>query len=86
VTRLNDIKLNAITRKMTLMPIPSVSERAISFVVLAISFLVVGLGSLFLRNVPVAAGLLMASLFWLLVALFYLTKEHREKAHKIMVA
>jgi hypothetical protein len=51
---------------------------------LAISFLVVGLGSLFLRNVSVVAGLLLASLFWLLVALFYLTKEHREKVRKIV--
>jgi len=24
----------------------------------------------------------LAALFWLLVALFYLTKEHREKARK----
>jgi xanthine/uracil permease len=66
------------------MSIPSASERAIAFVVLAISFLIVGLGSLFLRNASVAAGLLLASLFWLLVALFYLTREHREKARKIV--
>jgi len=66
------------------MSTPSASERATAFIVLAISFLIVGLGSLFLRNVSVAAGLLLASLFWLLVALFYLTKEHREKARKIV--
>jgi hypothetical protein len=64
------------------MSIPSTSERVTAFVVLAISFLIVGLGSLFLRNESVAAGLLLASLFWLLVALFYLTREHREKARK----
>jgi xanthine/uracil permease len=66
------------------MSTPSASERAIAFVVLAISSIIVGLGSLFLRNASVAAGLLLASLFWLLVALFYLTKEHREKARKIV--
>jgi xanthine/uracil permease len=66
------------------MSIPSAGERAIAFVVLAISSIIVGLGSLFLRNTSVAAGLLLASLFWLLVALFYLTKEHREKARKIV--
>jgi xanthine/uracil permease len=66
------------------MSIPSASERATAFVVLAISSIIVGLGSLFLRNTSVAAGLLLASLFWLLVALFYLTKEHREKARKIV--
>ena len=64
------------------MSIPSTSERVTAFVVLAISFLIVGLGSLFLRNESVAAGLLLASLFWLLVALFYLTRENREKARK----
>ena len=64
------------------MSIPSTGERVTAFVVLAISFLIVGLGSLFLRNESVAAGLLLASLFWLLVALFYLTREHREKARK----
>ena len=69
---------------MTPMSIPSASERATAFVVLAISSIIVGLGSLFLRNTSVAAGLLLASLFWLLVALFYLTKEHREKARKIV--
>lgn len=61
------------------MSIPSASERATAFVILAIAFLIVGLGSLFLMNVPVAGGLLVASLLWLLAALFYLTKEHREK-------
>jgi xanthine/uracil permease len=66
------------------MSIPSASERATAFVVLAISSIIVGLGSLFLRNTSVAAGLLLASLFWLLAALFYLTKEHREKARKIV--
>jgi hypothetical protein len=64
------------------MSIPSTSKRVTAFVVLAISSLIVGLGSLFLRNESVAAGLLLASLFWLLVALFYLTREHREKARK----
>jgi hypothetical protein len=64
---------------MTLMSVPSAYERATAYVIIAIGFLVVGLCSLLLGNVPVAAGLLVASLMWLLVSLFYLTKEHREK-------
>jgi xanthine/uracil permease len=62
-----------------LMPTPSAYERATACVVSAISFLIVGLCSLLLGNVPVAVGLLAGSLFWLLVALFYLTKEQRQK-------
>jgi galactokinase len=68
------------TLKVILMTTPSAYERATAYVILAISFLIVGLGSMFLGNVPVAAGLLAASVFWLLVALFYLTKEHRQKS------
>jgi hypothetical protein len=34
---------------------------------------------LLLKDVPVLSGLLLASLLWLLVVLFYLTKDHREK-------
>jgi hypothetical protein len=80
VTKDKCYKLNAITKlEMTLMSISSAIERATAFVILAIGFLIVGLGSMLLGNMPVAAGLLMASLVWLLAALFYLTKEHREK-------
>jgi membrane protein implicated in regulation of membrane protease activity len=65
--------------KAILMTVPSAYERATACVVSAMAFLIVGLCSLFLGNVPVAVGLLAAALFWLLVALFYLTKEHRQK-------
>lgn len=58
---------------------PSAYERATAFVILAIGFLVVGILSLVLRNAPVAAGLLVAALMWLLASLFYLTKEHRQR-------
>lgn len=61
------------------MSAPSAYERATAYVIIAIGFLVVGLSSLLLGNVPVAGGLLVASLLWLLVSLFYLTKEHRLK-------
>ena len=64
-----------------LMTIPSAYERATACVVSAIAFLIVGLCSLLLENAPVAVGLLAASLFWLLVALFYLTKERKQKSH-----
>lgn len=67
---------------MTLMSAPSAYERATAYVIIAIGFLVVGLCSLLLGNVPVAAGLLVASLMSLLASLFYLTKEHREKPAK----
>jgi hypothetical protein len=67
------------TLKAILMTVPSAHERATACVVSAVAFLIVGLCSLLLGNVPVAVGLLAASLFWLLVALFYLTKEHRQK-------
>jgi len=61
------------------MSAPYAYERATAYVIIAIGFLVVGLSSLLLGNVPVAGGLLVASLLWLLVSLFYLTKEHRLK-------
>jgi CHASE2 domain-containing sensor protein len=64
---------------MTLMSVPSAYERATAYIIIALGFLVVGVGSLLLGNVPVAAGLLVASLVSLMVSLFYLTKEHRVK-------
>ena len=69
------------TLKAILMTIPSPYERATACVVSAIAFLIVGLCGLLLENVPVAVGLLAASLFWLLVALFYLTKERKQKTY-----
>jgi hypothetical protein len=69
------------TLSAILMTIPSAYERATACVVSAIAFLIVGLCGLLLGNAPVAVGLLAASLFWLLVALFYLTQEHRQKSH-----
>lgn len=65
--------------KVTLMTIPLAHERATAYVILAIGFLIVGLGSMLLGNVPVAAGLLVATLMWLLASLFHLTKENRQK-------
>jgi CHASE2 domain-containing sensor protein len=64
---------------MSLMSVPSAYERATACVILAVGFLVVALCSLLLGNVPVAVGLLAASLVSLLASLFYLTKEQREK-------
>jgi hypothetical protein len=61
------------------MTIPLAHERATAYVILAIAFLIVGLGSMLLGNVPVAGGLLVAALVWLLASLFYLTKENRQK-------
>ncbi len=57
-------------------------DRGIAFVVLAISFDIVGLGSLAFGNVPVAAGLLIGSLVFLLFSLFYLTREDRQMRRK----
>jgi cell division protein FtsW (lipid II flippase) len=57
-------------------------DRGIAFVVLAISFNMVGLSSLAFGNVPVAAGLLIGSLVFLLFSLFYLTKEDRQMKRK----
>jgi hypothetical protein len=53
-------------------------DRGIAFVVLAMAFNIVGLGSLALGNAPVAAGLLIGSLVFLSFSLFYLTKEDRQ--------
>ena len=57
-------------------------DRGIAFVVLAMSFNIVGLGSLAFGNVPVAAGLLMGSLVFLAFSLFYLTREYRQMRRK----
>jgi hypothetical protein len=57
-------------------------DRGIAFVVLAMAFNIVGLGSLALGNVPVAAGLLIGSLVFLSFSLFYLTKEDRQMKRK----
>jgi xanthine/uracil permease len=57
-------------------------DRGIAFVVLAISFDIVGLGSLTFGNVSVAAGLLIGSLVFLFFSLFYLTKEDRQMRRK----
>jgi len=48
--------------------------------IMAISFNIVALGSLAFTNIPVAVGLLVASLVFMLFSLFYSTKEYRERA------
>ncbi len=57
-------------------------DRVIAFVVLAMSFNIVGLGSLAFGNVSVAAGLLTGSLVFLVFSLIYLTKEYRQMRRK----
>jgi uncharacterized membrane protein len=57
-------------------------DRGIAFVILAMSFNIVGLGSLAFGNVPVAAGLLTGALVFLVTSLFYLTIEYREMRRK----
>ena len=57
-------------------------DRGIAFVVLAMSFNIVGLGSLAFGNVSAAAGLLIGSLVFLVFSLFYLTREYRQMRRK----
>ncbi len=57
-------------------------DRVIAFVVLAMSFNIVGLGSLAFGNFSVAAGLLIGSLVFLVFSLFYLTREYRQMRRK----
>jgi hypothetical protein len=57
-------------------------DRGIALVISALSFNIVGLGSLAFGNVPVAAGLLAGSLVFLVISLFYLTSEYRQMRRK----
>ncbi len=57
-------------------------EQGIAFVVLAMSFNIVGLGCLAFGNVSVSAGLLLGSLVFLVFSLFYLTEEERQMREK----
>jgi xanthine/uracil permease len=54
-------------------------NRGVAFLVMAIAFSIVALGSLAFMNVPVAGGLLVASLFFMLLSLFYSTKAYRQR-------
>jgi hypothetical protein len=54
-------------------------NRGFASIIMAISFNIVGLGSLAFMNVPVAGGLLVASLVSMILSLFYSTKEYRER-------
>jgi len=54
-------------------------NRGVAFIIMAISFNIVALGSLAFMNVPVADGLLVASLIFMILSLFYSTKEYRER-------
>ena len=54
-------------------------NRGVAFIIMAISFNIVGLGGLAFMNVPVAGGLLVASLISMILSLFYSTKEYRER-------
>jgi hypothetical protein len=57
-------------------------DRGIAFVISAMAFNIVGLGSLAFGNVPHAAGLLTASLVFLVISLFYSTSEYRQMRRK----
>ncbi|MGD0644853.1 MAG: hypothetical protein ABSA75_08120 [Candidatus Bathyarchaeia archaeon] len=57
-------------------------DRGIAGIILAKSFIIVGLGSLAFGNVPIRAGFLPASLVFLVSSLFYLTREDREMRRK----
>jgi hypothetical protein len=57
-------------------------NRGVAFIIMAISFNIVGLGSLAFGNVPVAGGLLVGSLAFMILSLFYSTKEYREMRKK----
>jgi Ca2+/Na+ antiporter len=57
-------------------------DRGNAFIIMAMSFNIVGLGSLAFGNVPVAGGLLVASLAFMILSLFYSTKKYREKRKK----
>ena len=54
----------------------------VAFIILAMSFNIVGLGSLAFMNVPVAGGLLITSLIFMIFSLFYSTKEYRDSRRK----
>ena len=57
-------------------------NRGVAFIILAMSFNIVGLGSLAFMNVPVAGGLLIASLMFMILSLFFSTREYRESKRK----
>ena len=57
-------------------------NRGNAFIIMAMSFNIVGLGSLAFGNVPVAGGLFVPSLVFMILSLFYSTKEYREKRKK----
>ena len=57
-------------------------NRGNAFIIMAMSFNIVGLGSLAFGNIPVAGGLLAGSLAFMILSLFYSTKEYREKRRK----
>ena len=56
-------------------------NRGIASIILAIGFLIVGIGNLMFGNIPVTVGLLVGALTSLFVFLYYLTKEHRQMKH-----
>jgi hypothetical protein len=57
-------------------------NRGVAFIIMAMSFNIVGLGSLALWNIPVAGGLLIGSLAFMILSLFYSTKEYRQMRKK----
>jgi hypothetical protein len=50
-------------------------DRSISYVILAVGFSVTGLGCLALGNIPVAVGVFVGSIGFMIAALYYLTTE-----------
>ena len=54
-------------------------NRGVAFIIMAMSFNIVGLGSLAFGNIPVAGGLLTGSLIFMILSLFYSTKEYRKR-------
>jgi len=57
-------------------------DRGLAFVISAMAFNIVGLGSLAFGHVPHAAGLYTASLVFLVISLFYSTSEYRQMRRK----
>jgi len=53
-------------------------NQAVAYLIPAIGFLIVGMLNLMIGSVPVAVGLLVGALIFLLLCLFALTKTNRQ--------
>ena len=57
-------------------------DRGITYTISAIGFNIGGLGGLALGNIPTAGALLTMSIVFLVVSLFYSTREYRQTKKK----